>query len=136
MDGAGTITVNDVNEATSRVCDVIFVITWYDPSLTKMTSIEKSPSTADMFGNGIGASVPPTITTLANRFVTGLPVCKFWTVNLSVDVVPIVGCSGMESEEEGWNIIRETESLEYKIGQIHVSLPFPSSRITSYPSNY
>jgi hypothetical protein len=61
----------------------------------KMTSIEKSPSTADMFGNGIGASVPPTITTLANRFVTGLPVCKFWTVNLSTDGVPIVGCSGV-----------------------------------------
>jgi hypothetical protein len=39
--------------------------------------------------------VPPNIATLANKFVTGLPVSKFWTVNLSTDGVPLVGGTGV-----------------------------------------
>jgi hypothetical protein len=49
-----------------------------------------------MFVNrNVVSLVPPSITTFANRLVTGLPVCKFWTVNLSADGIPIVGCAGM-----------------------------------------
>ena len=44
----------------------------------------------------------------------------------------------VESEEEGWNMIKEIPSLwNKKIKQIHMPLlPSSSSRITSYPCNY
>src|SRR5215467_5517583 len=56
--------------------------------LGKMTLTENRPSGAEIFVNrNVVSSLlgPPNIATLANKFVTGSPVSKFWTVNLSTD---------------------------------------------------
>jgi hypothetical protein len=63
-----------------------------------MTLIENRPSGTDIFVNrNVVSSLlgPANIATLANKFVTGLPVSKFWTVNLSTDGVPLVGGAGV-----------------------------------------
>jgi len=94
----GTVTIKDASAATSWICDIILVITWYDPMSREMTLIEKLPSGADIFVNRNAVFwllFTPRITTLANRFVRGLPVSKFWTVNLSREGVPVVGCTGI-----------------------------------------
>src|SRR5215472_7748434 len=66
--------------------------------LGKMTLTENRPSGAEIFVNrNVVSSLlgPPNIATLANKFVTGSPVSKFWTVNLSTHGVPLVGGTGV-----------------------------------------
>lgn len=89
---------SDANDATTFDCEVILVMTWYNPVSGNRYLMEKTPSGAVILVNLKILSVPLLLvstTTLADKSVTGLPVCKFRILNLRSVGVSIIGVAGV-----------------------------------------